>query len=465
MNIFDQYIFHILVFSPLAASLFITLIPTVDLGSKLTISRFFSTIGFLAFIRLFFMFLNQSMATETMLSFGTDNFNINLNLFISKYNIFLYGITSAILLANMFMYEINDTKTNIHQVSPFLLTFFLYVCFGQNDLRVALPILSIANFLVYFMMGYTDKIRRGSAIFQMGIFLFSCDALALVLLQIPHNTMPSVALTFLNVLLLTPGFARLCIPLLAPYTKKLLLNVDDFEGPFIIIFQQLSGFTILILVKNDLIEIPPFLSAIISCIALIGVIYIGLIAIFDRKIKTLPYYFLIYYSSLTISLLFISLTDDMWFIIVSLFMTNIACFFFATRFLVLIDHYRYLDCDKLQLRSLCFMSLSIFIGIPGLGIGTSLWALMYQFIRNDILPTNPTAEIFYYAYIAWLGALLLLSCAFILGMREEIFHHKSSLETSSFLPLKASMLFSPLFIVLVSWLIPLVTFYAASKGL
>lgn len=124
MDMVDQFILHILVFCPLAAALFITLIPTVDLHSKLTISKFFSIIGFLAFMRLFYIFVNQNIPVETMLSFGTVNLNINLVLFITKYNIFLYGVASAALMANMFMYEINDPKTNIHQVAPFLLTFF-----------------------------------------------------------------------------------------------------------------------------------------------------------------------------------------------------------------------------------------------------------------------------------------------------------------------------------------------------
>jgi hypothetical protein len=464
MSFFDQYIFHILVFSPLAASFFIMLIPTADLGSKLTISKFFSIIGFLAFLRLFVLFINHDMPPETMLSFGTNNLNINLALFISKYNIFLYGVASLTLLANMFMYEINDTKTNIHQVSPFLLTFFLYVSFGQNDLRVALPILSIANFLVYFMIGYTNKIRRGSTIFQMGVFLFSCDALALVLLQIPHNYTGSSSLTFFTILLLTPGLARLCLPMIAPFTKKLIINVDELEGSFLIIFQQLSGFLILIFVKNDLIEIPPFLSGSIAVIALIGAIYIGLIAIIDHKIKLLPYYFLNYYSSLVATVLFASLSDDIWFITISLFITNIACFFFATRFLVVIDYYRSLDCNTSQLRLLSFVAISIFIGAPGLGIGTSLWALLYQFISFDIVPSHGNEGIFYYGYVAWLIALLFLCCAFILCMREEI-SSRYSQETGTLQPIKASMLLSPILIALLSWLIPLVTFYTASKGL
>ncbi len=47
----------------------------------------------------------------------------------------------------------------------FILTFVLFITFGQKDLRVALPIISITNFIIYFLIGYSEKIRRGSTIF------------------------------------------------------------------------------------------------------------------------------------------------------------------------------------------------------------------------------------------------------------------------------------------------------------
>lgn len=463
MSYFDSHIFHIFVFYPLIASLFITLIPTVDMASKLATAKFFSTAGLVVFFRVLFLYLNHQIPAELVLSLGSENLNINFTLFISKYNVFLYGATAALLAANCFMHEINDTKTNIHQVAPFLLAFFLYVCFGQKDLRVALPILSIANFLVYFMIGYTNKIRRGSTIFQMGVFLFSCDALALVLLQIPLNQINPAISIFFTMCLLTPGFARLCLPMLAPFTKKLLLNVDETEGPFIVIFQQLSGFIILILIKNELTEISASLLITISSITILGALYIAIVALLERKIKILPYYYLVYYSSMTTSLLLSTISDELWLISLVLFLTNLACFFFASRLASIIDRYSALSSNTIQLRGLCFISLTMFIGVPGLGMGTSLWTAIYSVFAFDIFALN---VFFYIISATWILALILLSLAFILSMKQEDFYSETSTEKdTTYPPIKASMLSSPLFIAIVSWLIPLLIFYASHKGL
>lgn len=469
IDLLDPYIFHILVFSPLLASIFITLIPTIDIGSKLAISRFFATIGFVSFLRIFVLFLNHQIQTENLLSFSIYNFNINFIFILTKHNVFLYGAAAATLLANMYIYNIKDTKSNIHQAAPFILTFFLYVSFGQADLRVALPILSIANFLVYYLIGFTEKIRRGSTIFQMGIFLFSCDALALVLLQIPYSdNISPTSLTLLNALLVVPGMARLCMPMFAPYMKKLLLNVDDEEGPFLITFLQLAGFLVLILVRNDLVELPLLLTVIVALMALIGAIYVSLVALTDHTIRTLPYYFLVFYSSLVAMILFLAITDDFWFLAASLLLTNVACFFHATRFALLIGQYRANESLEPRLRSTWFITLGLLIGLPGLGIGTSLWATIYRFIELGFLDEkSPWALFFRYTSAFWLIGLLILSFALILSVREEI-SNKLDFDTNVTglrLPIRRSLLISPLLIALLSWLIPIVTFYAAAKGL
>src|SRR5580704_10563666 len=105
MTVFDPYIFHILVFSPMAASIFITLVPTIDTGSKLTISRFFALISFAAFIRTFVIFLDHKILTENLLSFSLANLNINFSLILNKHNIFLYGAAAGTLLFSMFSHE------------------------------------------------------------------------------------------------------------------------------------------------------------------------------------------------------------------------------------------------------------------------------------------------------------------------------------------------------------------------
>jgi hypothetical protein len=101
MNFIDPYIFPIVVFLPLVAALFITLIPTKDMGSKLVISRLFAVISFIAFLRLFFLFLNQALEEKTSLSFRGFNFQISFNLFLTKHTILLYGASALALVAHM----------------------------------------------------------------------------------------------------------------------------------------------------------------------------------------------------------------------------------------------------------------------------------------------------------------------------------------------------------------------------
>jgi hypothetical protein len=468
MTIIDHYIFHILVFSPLVASIFITLIPAIDTGSKRSLSRFFAIIGLLVFIRVFISFLSNKIPIETGISFSVANFNINLNLLLNKYNIFLYGAAAMVLMATMSSYIINDTKTNIHQASPFLLTFFLYISFGQTDLRVALPILSIANFLIYFLIGSTDKTRRGSTIFQMGIFLFSCDTMVLVLLQISYSDyLSSTSFAFFNFLLLIPGLARLCLPMLAPFMKKLLLNVDDAEGPFLITFLQFAGIWILILNKTDLAELPHLLTTMLTCIATIGSIYVALLAITDHQIRAIPYYFLVFYSSLGSMFLFLSNSDDIWFFSISLLITNIACFFHATRCALLIEKYRFPEIHHPQVRSIWFIALGLFLVLPGMGIGMSLLPVVYQFITlvyfgNMYSPTGFWLLI----SIGWILGLLLFSFAFILSVRELVSSglNADTISVSNHLPILRSLLRATILVILFSWLIPLATFYIATLG-
>lgn len=467
MNFIDPYIFHFVVLSPLAAAIFITLVPTVDMGSKLAISRFFAFAGFLGFIRLFFLFLNFETPTQTSLSFNIVNFHITFTLILTKYNIFLYGAAAASLTVNMLSHVITDTKSNIHQVAPFLLTFFLYICFGQSDLRVALPVLSIANFLIYYLIGYADKPRRGSTIFQMGIFLFSCDAMVLVLLQIPYSVnLSTTSLALLNTLLLVPGLARLCLPMFAPFMKRLLLNVDEEEGPFLITFLQLSGMFILILVRTDLIEISDVLTAIFACFVLIGAIFVALLSIWDRNIKITPYYFLVFYSSLASTFLFLNYSSALWYFSISLFLTNIACFFHATRCALYVLSYKHQEIYSPQLRAIWFITLALFIGIPGFGIGASLWALFFWFTKLDQLSfTNPLIGFWIVIAIIWLIGLLLLSFALMLSIREDA-PKRALLEIMlpHKVPALRSLLFGTFFVAVLSWIIPLTTLFAATKG-
>lgn len=466
MIFLDHYIFLLMIFSPLSASFFITLIPTTDTGSKLTVSRFFALIGFAAFARVLVIYLNHSIQTETALSFSVINFNISLTLLLTKYNIFLYGAAASSLLANVFLYEIRDTKTNIHQVAPFLLTFFLYISFGQADLRVALPLLSIANFLVYFLIGFADQVRRGSTIFQMGIFLFACDALALVLLQIPFSDRATINQTaIINAFLLVPGFARLGLPLVAPFMKKLLLNVDVREGPFLLVFLQLAGiFTIIMAKTNVDIRLIP-LVIVVVCVGTISSMYVALLAFIEDKLRAMPYYFLLFYTSLAAISLFFADDDSIWPFAITLFLTNLACFYVTTYAANFIDDYRAKEVYSPGLAPLWFITQSLLFGLPGLGIGTALWALFYRFLSLGLFYQDQPLRVFWLVFsVVWLASLLSLSCAAMLSVQRLLALKETSLSKDAHVPVQSALIFGPVIVAIISLAIPIVIFYARLQG-
>lgn len=451
MNIFDQYIFQLLVFSPIMAAIFITLIPTIDTGSKLAISKFFSIIIAAIFIRTFYIYQTAPIFLKTKISFLLININIQINLNITPSNIYLFATAIASLFV-MVSYIVNDTKTNIHQVTPFLLTFVLFITFGQLDLRVALPILSISNFLLYFLIGFSDKIKRGLTIFQMGIFLFFCDGLSLIILQIDSP------IFIKSIILLLPGLSRMLLPMLAPFAKKLILNIDDIEGPFLIVFLQLSGFFILILAKNSLPNFQPDLIIVVSIITVMGAIYIALTAINDSSIRNLPYYFFIFYSSTSAGIFFLSY-DYAFQITLPILITNIICFLHASRFALLNTALK--NNIPAHLNPVWFLACTLFVGIPGLGIGTSLWLAIYKITALELFNDNGQF-IFWILSISWFTALLIISSAIILSIKKHTNIDTIPIENKES---KYSMLRAFFFVALLTCLIPIALLFGSNKGL
>lgn len=98
-------------------------------------------------------------------------------------------------------------------------------------------------------------------------------------------------------------------------------------------------------------------------------------------------------------------------------------------------------------------------------MGTSLWVLIYRFVDIDIVSIISGGWFLYVICIAWIVALLLLSAAVMLTMRDPNIYKERYRDPTTFLPLKTFIVISPFFIVLVSWLIPVVSFYVGKKGL
>lgn len=466
---FTNYIVYVMIFLPFFAAVFITLIPTADLSSKMTLSRFFALIGFFCFLCVLALFINDQLLTQYLVSFKIFDFYVNFAINITRYNIFLFGAMSASLLANMILYELGDTKSNAHQVAPFILTFVIFITLGQKDLRVALPIISMSNFIIYFLIGYGQKLHRSSTIFHMGIFLFTCDALVLILLQYQEIDGPlSPSAQALKAAVVVTGLARLGLPLCAPFLSSLFDNLDEAEGPFLITYLQISGFAILVLIRSDLILVPNYLIVLVAVTTVLSSLYLALAAIFEQRPNILPYYALTFYSAFTACVIFLTDYNSFWHLSASLLLSNIACFLHCSKSSLLLSQYQHLYSWQPQIKATWFISLCLMVGVPGLGIGTALWSTISLMIFKNIaninsLNTNP----WFYWSILWCLAMILFSYALLLSHRRDIFKTANS-STTIFdyrLPVNRLFYMSPLIIALLTLIIPLATFYVSSRVL
>lgn len=462
MTIIDNYILHLVMATPLLAALFITLIPAADTGSKLAMSKFFSLIGFLFILRLIFLFVNNQMPAQHIMSINLIQFNINFIISIAKNNIFLFGAISLSLLADMFLYEFNDTKTNIHQVAPFLLTFILFISLGQKDIRVALPVISIANFIIYFIIGHSTKNHRGAAIFHAGIFILTCDALALVLLQLkPMASEPTLASNLMQIAILLPGLSRITLPIFAPFMNTLFWNLDESEGPFILTFLHVAGFFILFISRSELTIDTNILAATIGISAIIGVLYLSLSIINEHKISILPYYFLATYSALSASVIFLIKESQSWYISAIIFLTAIIVFMHTSKTASLTEKYKYLRTQKSKVAATWFLSVCLIIGIPGFGIGVITWPALYIIYHNTMLMNEPWSTIWKGIIIAWVIALTILGYGLL--TKANIDDERNINTKEHIISVKNSFFFSPIIIALLSLIIPIATIYVSQN--
>lgn len=461
MIIIDSYIMHFLIATPLIATIFITLIPAIDNSSKIAMSKFFSLITFIFFLRLAYLYFNNLIPAQQILSINLTQFNINLILSISKQNIFLFCALSMSLLADMFFYEFNDTKTNMHQVAPFFLTFILFISLGQKDIRVALPIISVANFIIYFIIGHNNKRNRGSAIFHTGIFLLTVDALSLILLQFQdfQNTSTTTTL-IMQMAIMLPGLARLCLPLCAPFMNTLFLNLDETEGPFILIFLHISGFFIILMTRQELAVSPELLSIVIGITSVLSALYISFIVIHEKKISVIPYYFLAFYSAFTNSLIFIFEESISWYISAIVFLTVIAVFMHTAKSASIIEKYRQIKTNKSKLLATWFLSISLLMGIPGLGIGTVIWIMLYLMHEKTVVFPQPYNALWSAVIFTWVIAIFIIAYGFL---SKALLLSSEEVKKDQFISMKKPFLLSPLLIALLSFVIPLLTLYFSSK--
>ena len=165
--------------------------------------------------------------------------------------------------------------------------------------------------------------------------------------------------------------------------------------------------------------------------------------------------------------LFINNSEDVWFFSLSLFLTNTVCFFHATRCAFLVRSYKKFNVHHPQSTAVWFITLALLIGLPGLGIGSSLWPIFYHFI--DVGVINNADSIFSFwliISIGWIMSLILLSFSLVLSVRDIAEERKRTnlLSLSNRLPRLRYVMFEALFVALLAWIIPLATLYTKALG-
>lgn len=344
--------------------------------------------------------------------------------------------------------DLADTKTNIHEVAPFLLTFVLHITLAQDNITTVLPIISIAHFIIYFVVGHGTRPRRGVAIFHTGVFIITCDALALVLFQYDaFGTLPRPYNTLVAVACLAPGLARMCLPMCAPFMKRLFLNIEEGDSPFIIAFMQLSGFLILLEARR-FVDMPTSVSAIVGLICAISALYAALLAISDESVL-IPYYFLVLYASLAALVLFIAPTT--FFVTLSLTVLLLCLFLFTavSKFVA----------DTNPSRQTWFLFLGLLVGAPGFGIGVILWPVIYFVVDLHRNSKSPFLSAWAFTGIIFSLAVVLFCYAVMIKARKS----PGALEgTVTRVPLghaqnRYGSLLSPTIVALLSLLIAMLT--------
>ena len=259
----------------------------------------------------------------------------------------------------------------------FLLTFILHIIIGQNDIKIALPIVSLSSFIIFFIIAINNYALRGSIIFKAGMFLICCDSICLIMIQ-TKNTLISInnpVITF--ILLLTPALARMCLPMFLPFIKQ-LYNACEEEACMIIVFLQILGFFLLMLICNEII-FSFGLSLVVITLILLGVIYLFVLILQEKNTEFINYYLFLFYSSFSVALLFISKNNIYIKLSIMLFVCNTFSYiisFYIHKKSKYFSNLNFLD----TITKFSYIQL---LGIPAFGVGFSLWMIIWQLLSYN----------------------------------------------------------------------------------
>lgn len=404
----DSLTLAIIILSSIFGAIFTLFIPLYDQNSKRIISLFFSFIGLVFYARLLTMYLRHEPMPDIMLTFPIGATKMSFRLMIDDVNIFMFGAISLFLLINSLVVFDNSRHTSYFSV--FLLSLFLFICIGQKNIRISLPLISISSFVVYYLMSFYGKERRGTTIFRMGVFLFSIECCALILLQhqeFAHTSQLTNVIYSLMIIL--PGLARLLLPICAPFTEFLLGNFDDRHAELTLVYLQMSGFFLIKNAKSELNQLSEDVLILLNIITIISLLFVVVCLVYKRLKKHNLYYGLIFFSGIA-AVAFLTLSGVGEKIGVAIFITNLISFIILSTLNSYIEHLakhkKYSESSKTSL----WLVINILImGLPGVGVGSSVAFLIYYVL-------DPASLTHLSASIVWISIFLGLIVALVLWM-------------------------------------------------
>lgn len=328
------------------------------------------------------------------LSFGVNEFILLLALWCPVFSLFFINKqiieNNGLLFCALTMALISSTTTAIlitNMITSILIAHFSLIIF----------LFSLAHF------GGTQK---GRALFISTIFFLTVDLMAIFILLLPAETW-MVNGTLLFALLIISSLSRLLIPYFAPFSRALFKNCPVESITLYISFiipigaSLLFKYQIIYLKNQSNLELHPWILILVFATLFFSAFW----TLREQDPRQIGIDLLVFYNAIFVYAIFeVNSLNTKLNLAAPLIFSGILC----STFTLLIGHWLYQkqqnEPSAVSLNLFWQASLVLWLGIPGIGMGTSTWKiLLYSFSRSS--------EISIYTLSIWLTAFLILSTA------------------------------------------------------
>ncbi|MDA0713517.1 MAG: hypothetical protein O2897_05980, partial [bacterium] len=238
------------------------------------------------------------------------------------------------------------------------------------------------NLIIFlFSLAHFGGTQKGRALFTSTIFFLCIDLSAIFILLLPINVWKNNEV-ILFAFLLIPALARLLIPFFSPFSRALFKNCPIENIILYISFIIPTGASLLfkfqiIAVKNQLLlELTPWISFLIYSSLFFSVFWTFL----EKDPRQTGIDLLVFYNAIFIYSVFGLDSQNNLTLAASLIFSGILCAAFTILIGHLLHERQQNKPSSLLLNLFWQASLVLWMGFPGLGMGTSLWkALIHSF--------------------------------------------------------------------------------------